>query len=59
MSLQIGPLIKTPLTYRAFMRGFFHMKDSMHCQCSGLAKSFAAFRTLERLFLRMNVSVIP
>lgn len=56
MRLEIGALVKAASANWAFMGTFFHMKDFVDGQSSGLAESFATLCTFEGLFLGMYIS---
>lgn len=56
--LQIGALIEAPVANRALVRCLLQMGHFVHGQGARLAESFAAIGALERLLLRVNVTVI-
>jgi hypothetical protein len=58
MSLEIWPLIEWSTTSVTFVRWLFQMKDLVNLKGSWLTESFSTVWTFERLFLRVNVSVI-
>ena len=59
VSLEIGSLVETSLTYRAAMGSLFKMENLVDSQCSVLTKPLAAVITLERFLLGMDVSMVP
>lgn len=58
VGLEVGPLVKAATANGAFVRGLLHVQDLVDGQSPRLAKAFAAFGALERLLLRMDVSVV-
>ncbi len=59
VGLEVGPLIKASSTDGTLVGRLFHVEDFVDRQCSGLAKPFATFSTLEGLLLGMDVPVVP
>lgn len=55
MSFEIRPLVETPTADWTFVRGFFHVKNFMHCQGPRLAKPFSTLSAFERFLLAMNI----
>ena len=58
MRLEVGSLVKAPLTHGAFVRRLLHMQDLMNSQGSRLAETLATLGTFKRFLFGMNVSVI-
>ena len=57
--LEVGSLIKTPLTDWTPVRSLLVVEDLMDCQGSVLAKTLATIITFERFLLAVNVAMIP
>ena len=57
--LEVGSLIKTPLTDWTPVRSLLVVEDLMDCQGSVLAKTLATIITFERFLFAVNVAMIP
>ena len=59
VGLQVGPLVKTPLTYRAPVWSLLIVKYLVNCQGPRLTESFPAVRAFKWFLFGMYVAVIP
>ena len=59
VSLQVGPLVETPLTDGTPVRGLLVVENLVDGERAGLTESFTTVRALERFLFGMDVAVVP
>ena len=55
VGLEVGALVEAAAAHRTLVWGLLHVQDLVNGQCPRLAEPLAAFTTLERLLLRVDV----